>query len=145
MRGVRMARKNVLVATVLLVACANSEAIHASGTLEDNDYRTCVSDHNPTPACDQLEESNLATMHLCRGIGFRDRGERDRAIAEFSEAVRLRQNFAQAFCFRGLEHDDAGDQELAILDYNQSIFLDPAFLESAGTNRSVAYFHKKDY
>jgi tetratricopeptide (TPR) repeat protein len=44
-----------------------------------------------------------------------------------------------------LQYDAEGDQELAIADYNEAIALDPAFLQSAGNNRAVAYFHKKDY
>jgi tetratricopeptide (TPR) repeat protein len=143
--SLRMVRKSLPVAIALLVAFPANEAIYAAGALEENDYRTCVGELDSAPGCDQLNEPNAARTHLCRGIGFRAQGDSDHAIAEINEAIRLKPNFAMAFCFRGLQYDAEGDQELAIADYNEAIALDPAFLQSAGNNRAVAYFHKKDY
>ncbi len=66
-----------------------------------------------------------------RGNGFYYRGDRDRALADYNEAVRLGPNSEQFHAMRGNALYDAGDYGRAIADYDDAIRLNPGY--------SVAY------
>src|SRR5262249_17774313 len=67
----------------------------------------------------------------------------DRAIADYSEAIRLVPTNAPAFFGRGSAYVNKGDNDRAIADYNEAIRLDPKFA-FAFNNRGFAYFRKGD-
>ena len=50
---------------------------------------------------------------------YRDKGDIDRAIADFSEAIRLDPNDAMAFNNRGIAYSDKGDHDRAIADLSR--------------------------
>jgi tetratricopeptide (TPR) repeat protein len=60
------------------------------------------------------------------------KGENDRAIANFNDAILLSPNYARAFVRRGQAYYNKGDYDRAIADLNEGIRLDP--------NYSVAFF-----
>ncbi|GHT84011.1 hypothetical protein FACS1894137_06500 [Spirochaetia bacterium] len=68
----------------------------------------------------------------------------DRAIADFTQAIRLDPNDAGAYCERGNAYVDKQDYDRAIADYNQAIRLDPNHT-FAYNNRGSAYDAKQDY
>jgi tetratricopeptide (TPR) repeat protein len=68
----------------------------------------------------------------------------DRAIADFTQAIRLDQDNAKTYNERGNIYDHKGDYDRAIADYNQAIRLNPDYA-SAYSNRGVAYLRKGDY
>ena len=49
----------------------------------------------------------------------------DRAIADFTEAIRLDPNPDLAYQWRGDAYSDKGEYDKAIADYTESIRLDP--------------------
>jgi len=65
----------------------------------------------------------------------------DKAIANFSEAIRLRPDDAPAFNSRGSAYESKGDDDRAIVDYNEAIRLNPNYA-FAFNNRGLAYAHK---
>jgi tetratricopeptide (TPR) repeat protein len=71
-------------------------------------------------------------------------GDLDRAIAAYSEAVRLDPKNAFAFANRGIAYSKKGDNDRAIADYDEAIRLNPTYA-LAFANRSVAYSNKGDY
>jgi lipoprotein NlpI len=75
-----------------------------------------------------------------RGLAYRDKGELDRAIADFNEAIRLEPKFAVAFNSRGFTYDRKGERDRAIADYTEAIRLDPKFAV-AFRNRGRAYLY----
>ena len=66
-----------------------------------------------------------AAAHIKRGIVWASKGDNDRAIAEFDEAIRINPHYAVAYFSRGVIWNAKGDSERAIADLNEVIRLDP--------------------
>jgi tetratricopeptide (TPR) repeat protein len=56
---------------------------------------------------------------------YGNKGEYDRAIADFTEAIRLDPKLATAYSNRGLAYEKKGGYDRAIADFNQAIRLNP--------------------
>jgi tetratricopeptide (TPR) repeat protein len=95
--------------------------------------RTCSSASGETAvaACTRAIESgkfkgrNLASLRVIRGAELSNRGEHDRAIADYDQAIGLDPNYAPAYAGRGMAYRAKGDIDRAIADYDQAIRLDP--------------------
>jgi tetratricopeptide (TPR) repeat protein len=59
-----------------------------------------------------------ADAHFEHGVDYTERGEYDTAIVEYSEAIRLRPNFPEAYNNRGFCYHKIGNHTRAIQDYN---------------------------
>jgi len=68
----------------------------------------------------------------------------DKAIVNFSEAIRLRPDDASAFNSRGNAYESRGDHDQAIADYTQAVRLNPNYA-LAFNNRGIVYAHKGNY
>jgi tetratricopeptide (TPR) repeat protein len=60
---------------------------------------------------------NLAFAFTNRGNGYVLKGEYDRAIADYTEAIKLDPNFAAAYNGRAGAYSDQGDVDRAVADY----------------------------
>ena len=60
-----------------------------------------------------------------RGVASFKKGEVDKAIADFTEAIRLNPKAVSAYVNRALAADTKGQLELALADCNTAIQLDP--------------------
>src|SRR5665647_2576040 len=67
----------------------------------------------------------LAAFYSNRAAAYHDKGDLDRAIADYNEAIRLDPKHAKAFFGRGIAFSDKGDNDRAIADFNEAIRLDP--------------------
>jgi tetratricopeptide (TPR) repeat protein len=67
--------------------------------------------------------SSLFGAQLAAALG---EGDRDRAIADFDEAIRIDPNHANAFNSRGNAYYAKGDRNRAIADYDRAIAINPA-------------------
>ena len=72
-------------------------------------------------------QSEHAIAFNNRGTAYNDKGQYDRAIQDFDQAIRLDPNYALAFNNRGIAYDDKGQYDRAIQDYDQAIKLDPNY------------------
>ena len=80
---------------------------------------------------------NLAIAYYSRGLAYYDKGDDDRAIDEYNEAIRLDPKYAQAYFNRGNAYYQKGDDDRAIADYSEAIRLDPKYVcATASTNCS---------
>jgi tetratricopeptide (TPR) repeat protein len=70
-----------------------------------------------------------------------EKGNYDRAISDYTEAIRLKPNYAKAYYNRGNAYREKGDYDRAISDYNEAIRLNPKDA-NAYHSRGVAYYHK---
>ncbi len=78
-----------------------------------------------------------AVAHVNRGIAYYDRGELDKALADYSSAIRLDAKNAEAHHNRADVRLRMGDLDNAIVDYGQAIALNPSF-SSAHNGRGNA-------
>jgi lipoprotein NlpI len=74
---------------------------------------------------DLCTQYGRASAYWSRGISWRHKGEFDRAIADFDEAIRIDTKPARSYLQRAYAWDDKGDWDRAIADYDQAIRLDP--------------------
>ena len=85
----------------------------------------------------------LAEAFNNRGIAYRLKGDLDRAVADYNQAIKLNGKLAAAFSNRGVVYDKKGDYDRAIQDYDQAIKLNPT--ADAYFNRGNAYLGKSQY
>jgi tetratricopeptide (TPR) repeat protein len=86
----------------------------------------------------------LATAFNNRGVVYKFKGEYDRALEDYNQAILLNPSFASAYNNRGVIYRIKGDYERAIKDYDEAIWLDnniPALFY----NRAIAYTDKQDF
>ena len=69
--------------------------------------------------------ANLAVAYFQRGRAWDGKNDDDRAIADYSEAVRLNPKVGDYFYNRGLDYTVKGDFTRAIADYTAAINLNP--------------------
>src|SRR6476660_9143229 len=86
------------------------------------------------------EEELTAQQWFERGFDTKDLDEK---VRFYSQAIRLKSDYAAAFNNRGLALHDKGDLEGALQDYNEAIRLKPDYA-AAFNNRGVARKNKGD-
>lgn len=92
----------------------------------------------------RLSGINLSIPFFNRANGYRNKGEYDHAIEDYSESIRLDPKDASPFINRGIVFSNKGQYDRAIEDYNEAIKLRPkSFL--AFNNRGSAYKDKGQY
>src|SRR5229473_1554292 len=140
----------VVVPVILLFTCV---VVFAASDRED-----CADADNPDQkiascsrviADDAESAPNRAHAYGNRGASYYDKGAFDRAIADFSEAVKIDANvvppyFALAYSRRGLASAEKKDYDQAIAYYSEAIKLNPSSIE-VYKDRGVAYGNKNDY
>ena len=88
---------------------------------------------------------NLAAAFTIRGRAYRAMGDYDRAIADYSEAIRIEPTYVLAFYSRGIAYYNKGDYDRAIGDYSEALRLAPVKDILALQNRGHAYQAKGDF
>ena len=84
---------------------------------------------------------NLAVAFTNRGLAYNKKGQWDRAIADYSEAIRLKSDDARIFNNRGNAYYYNGQMDRAIKDYDDAIRLNPDLAVAFG-NRGNVYRKK---
>lgn len=93
-----------------------------------------------------------AIAYVGRALAFQRQGERDRAMADLSEAIRLNPDDSLVYSDRGVLWRDKGDVDHAIDDFTAAIARDPLPRSDIGgrghvnvyANRGLAYWAKGD-
>jgi lipoprotein NlpI len=141
----------------IVVACCLAIGLSATcQTSEENRKRCSDPEENSDlriGACTVLIESGqmstsfLAIAYNDRGNGYKDKGNYERAIQDYGQAIQLKPDYAMAFYNRGNAYASKGEYDRAIQDLNQEIRLRPddtnAFYAFYG--RGYAYNAKGDY
>lgn len=81
--------------------------------------------------------------HLNCGNAYDDQGDYKKAIENYSAAIAIDKDFAQAYNARANCRSKIKNHRDALLDYNQAILLDPDYAV-AYYNRGITYKHLKN-
>jgi len=116
-----------------------------------NDWKDCVSDgpdasiKGCTAFLARQGETAISRAHAFsnRGGAYQAKGELDRAIADYNQAIEIDPKFALAYIGRGDAYKDRGELDRAIADYNRALELDPKDAD-AYAGRGVTYEAKGD-
>ncbi len=100
---------------------------------------------SPTPETPvaKPDSTSLAIIDYNKGNKFLDKEDWDTAIASYSDAIRLKPDYAKAYNNRGVAYDKKGESDAAIKDCSEAILLKPDYAE-AYYNRGNAYGKKGD-
>ncbi|GEM_PF-6624575 len=127
-----MVRKGI-VAWVALAASAFGATAHAQGL--PRQWRWCGSDDSrrSMDACSAIIDSgrrtqndrSLAEAYANRGGIYADQGETQKAIADYTQAIRLNPRRDDVFMSRGILYYESGDYRHALADFDAAIRLNP--------------------
>lgn len=81
---------------------------------------------------------------LYRGLSAMDKGDFDKAIKDFTTAIEIKPDFAEAYNNRGIAYFEKRDFDTAIQNYDNAIKIKPRLAE-AYNNRGNAYGKKRDF
>jgi tetratricopeptide (TPR) repeat protein len=90
------------------------------------------------------EHASQAEASNNRGVAYYGKGDLDKAIADYAEAIRLDPKYALAYYNRGVAYEKKGEWDNAIAEYTEAIRLDPKYAR-AYNNRGNAYYGKGDW
>ncbi len=85
-----------------------------------------------------------AAQHLERGDELFDSGDIPGAIEEYSRAIELKPDFAEAYNNRAYAEWKSNENDAALADFSRAIELRPNYV-NALTNRAFVYFDKNDF
>ena len=74
----------------------------------------------------QESQKNRSIAYYNRGNAYDKKGEVDRAVADFTKAIKLYPNSAAAYNNRGLAYKKKGDKEQAIGDFRKALEINPS-------------------
>jgi tetratricopeptide (TPR) repeat protein len=100
-----------------------------------DDIADCNSDQadKVIKGCTQLikagnaNDDALAVAYFNRGNAFDDAGDHDGAIADYTQSIKFKPDYAQTYYNRGLSYNDKQDYASALADFAQAIKLRPDF------------------
>jgi tetratricopeptide (TPR) repeat protein len=121
---------------IAVTACTNSLLVQ-----RESQARTWCADTANAPdlrisGCTTVIQSgrethrNLAIAFNNRGVAYKAKGEMDRAIQDYDEAIRLEPDVNSFFLNRGNAYQVKGDYRRAIEDYDQAIYLKPDYADA---------------
>jgi tetratricopeptide (TPR) repeat protein len=86
---------------------------------------------------------NIPVVFNNRGIAFRAKGELYRALADYTEAIKLDPKYDVAYHNRGRAYYFKREYDRAIADYDQALRINPRY-RLAYVDRGLSYFAKRD-
>jgi tetratricopeptide (TPR) repeat protein len=69
------------------------------------------------------DDRTYADYFYGRGIAYQGKGDVDRAIADFTEAIRLQPRFTMAYASRGSAYEAKSECDRAAADYSEAVRL----------------------
>ena len=104
---------------------AADDGADCSQRYEEEKFDAAIAAYTRAIASGRYRGRALVNAHLTRALSQTAKDEHDRAIADFTAAIRLDPTRAAAYQGRGESHLAQGNQERALPDLNEAIRLDP--------------------
>jgi tetratricopeptide (TPR) repeat protein len=137
-------KRVALSAAALVTAGAISVAVFALVRSDDSGERCFTQDGDAAiAACTQAIQSGrfsgaeLASIYDNRAIELRQQGEFDRAIADYSAAIRIDAELTGAYTGRGLAYEGKADAENAKADYRKALALAQKYDDGAWAHETA--------
>ncbi len=109
--------------------------LSATGAGADR-HSDCKQDKDPDrriSGCTQIIERGKrerreyrAIAYNNRGLAYQEKGEVDRAVADFTTAIKFNPNDARVYNNRGVAYEQKGDKEQAIADFRKALEINPS-------------------
>ena len=80
-----------------------------------------------------------------RGVARFEKGETDRAISDFTKAIKKNPRFGMAYYYRAMAYSRKKEYDQAIAGYTKAIEIDPQRFAVAYAERALIYYVKKEY
>jgi tetratricopeptide (TPR) repeat protein len=90
------------------------------------------------------DSASLLIDIITEGVAYLEKGQYDRAVSQFSKAVKVDPGYVDAYYNRGLAYYSKGEYDRAISDYTRAIELFPQDFD-AYFNRGLAHYGKGEY
>jgi protein O-mannosyl-transferase len=122
--------KYLAVGILVIIVLSNSWLTYERNKVWKDDISLCSDNISKAP--------DIVRPYLNRGFAYLDLGQWDKAIADFTSAIRINPAFADNYCIRGAAYVNIGERDKAIADFSRAIGINPKFAE-AYYNRGVTY------
>ena len=93
----------------------------------------------------ELRSKFPAVSYNRRGIAYDQKGEYDKAIHDYSQAIKLVTDYEAAYFNRGLAYDHNEEHDKAIADFSEVIKLSPEDVEGHSQRGLAYYLTGEDY
>ena len=123
----RLALALLAAITAALVAAAPAHADENSGRCFKDEGEAAIAACTRAIQSGKFSGEPLAAIYHNRAIELRRDGDYDRAIADYSQAVRLEPEFTGAYAGRGLAHEGKGEIEKAKTEYRKALAVAPKY------------------
>ena len=122
----------------------------------DADEASCTQAADPEvviPACTRMIETadahgdtphDRAVVYYDRGLAYKNQKQLDRALADFSDAIKLDPRYAHPYVNRALIYASTGDFARSVADSSEAIKLDPTNALPY-LNRGIAYRSQRNF
>jgi tetratricopeptide (TPR) repeat protein len=137
-------KRVALSVAALVTAGALSVAVFALVRSDDSGERCFSQDGDAAiTACTQAIQSGrfsgaeLASIYDNRAIELRQQGEFDRAIADYTAAIRIDAELTGAYTGRGLAYEGKADAENAKVDYRKALTLAQKYDDGAWAHQTA--------
>jgi len=136
--------------SLAVISVVSLIAIITPASADQRDWGECLGD-NPETAitgCTRIVQrtaetkKDRASAYHNRGLAHAINADLDRAIADFSGAIRLEPTNADSFISRGSAYSAKGDNSRAIANFDEALRLDPINVR-AYFNRGLANFYAR--
>jgi tetratricopeptide (TPR) repeat protein len=128
----------MMILSLSLTVCLTSPA-WATGLGDFNAGLTAVSEGNydeairlctKAIASGELSREELSLVYELRGVAWYQKKDYDKAIADYTKAIEINPQSAEAYYNRGIAWYDKGNNEKAIADYTKVIAINPKDAEA---------------
>jgi formylglycine-generating enzyme required for sulfatase activity len=117
------------------------KGINSTNTDEKIECFTKAAELNPIGDCGTGQKG---VAYFNRGNAYVDKKEYDRAITDYTKAIKINKKFIDAYFSRGLVYEIKELHDEAIKDFTKTIELNPRY-EAAYFNRGIACLKKENH